>query len=86
METSFKMQSIALGIPPNIGLYSEQYTSIAEVSKVAMVAVANDPVNQGHGLFLAEAAGLVTLKAGVGAGATINNIAAIPRKLKFVEI
>lgn len=60
--------------------------SIAEVPKGAMVAVANDPVNQGRGLLLAEAAVLITLKAGVSAGTTIDNIAANPRKLKFLEI
>lgn len=85
-ETGFKLRSVGLGILPNIGLYSEKYSSVGALPERARVAVANDPVNQGRGLALAEAAGLVTLKAGVGARATLDDIAANPKRLTFVEI
>ena len=50
------------------------------------VAVASDPVNQGRGLLLVQNAGLIKLKDGVGARATLDDIADNPKKLKFVEI
>lgn len=85
-ETGFKLQSVGLGILPNIGLYSERHTGLAALPERATVAVANDPVNQGRGLALAEAAGLIRLKAGAGAKATLDDIVANPKALKFVEI
>ncbi|WP_375456349.1 MetQ/NlpA family ABC transporter substrate-binding protein [uncultured Methylobacterium sp.] len=85
-ETGFKLQSVGLGILPNIGLYSERHPSVGSLPEGAKVALANDPVNQGRGLALAEAAGLIRLKAGVGAKATLDDIVANPRKLTFVEI
>ena len=85
-QNGFKLKSVGLGLLPNIGLYSEKYTRFADLPEGARVAVANDPVNQGRGLALLAAAGLVTLKEGVGAKATLDDIAANPRKLKLVEI
>lgn len=85
-QNGFKLKSVGLGLLPNIGLYSEKYTRFADLPEGARVAVANDPVNQGRGLALLAAAGLVTLKEGVGAKATLDDITANPRKLKLVEI
>lgn len=85
-ETGFTLRSVGLGILPNIGLYSERYTGLAALPERATVAVANDPVNQGRGLALAEAAGLIKLRDGVGAKATLDDIVANPKTLKFVEI
>lgn len=85
-ETGFKLKSIGLGVLPSIGLYSERHASLGTLPEGAAVAVANDPVNQGRGLALLEAAGLIRLKDGAGATATLDAIAANPRKLRFVEI
>ncbi len=85
-QNGFKLKSVGLGLLPNIGLYSERYTRLTDLPAGAKVAVANDPVNQGRGLALLAAGGLVTLREGVGAKATLDDIAANPRKLKFVEI
>lgn len=85
-QNGFTLKSVGLGLLPNIGLYSEKVSRIADVPEGAKVAVANDPVNQGRGLALLAAAGLITLKDGVGARATLDDITANPRKLKFVEI
>ncbi len=85
-QNGFKLRSVGLGLLPNIGLYSERYARLADLPVGARVAVANDPVNQGRGLALLAAGGLITLKDGVGARATLDEIAANPRKLTFVEI
>jgi len=85
-QNGFKLRSVGLGLLPNIGLYSERYARLADLPVGARVAVANDPVNQGRGLALLAAAGLITLKDGAGAKATLDDIAANPRKLAFVEI
>ncbi|MCJ2142641.1 MetQ/NlpA family ABC transporter substrate-binding protein [Methylobacterium sp. E-066] len=85
-ETGFPLKSVALGILPNIGLYSEKHTSLTALPDGAKVAVANDPVNQGRGLALLETAGLIKLKAGIGAKATLDDLVANPKKLTFVEI
>ncbi|WP_334173964.1 MetQ/NlpA family ABC transporter substrate-binding protein [Pseudoxanthobacter sp.] len=85
-ETGFSLKSVGIGILPNIGLYSEKYTALADIPDGATVAVASDPVNQGRGLALVEAAGLIRLKPGIGAKATLDDIAENPRHLRFVEI
>lgn len=85
-QNGFKLKSVGLGILPNIGLYSERHARLTDLPQGATVAVANDPVNQGRGLTLLAAAGLVSLKDGTGAKATLDDIAANPRKLRFVEI
>lgn len=85
-ETGFGLVSVGLGILPNIGLYSEKYTSIADLPEGARVAVANDPVNQGRGLALLQSAGLIGLRDGVGARGTVDDIIANPKKVQIVEI
>ncbi|PRY39763.1 MetQ/NlpA family ABC transporter substrate-binding protein [Umezawaea tangerina] len=47
-----------------LGLYSKKYPSAAEVPAGATVAVPNDASNQGRGLLVLQAAGLVKLKSG----------------------
>ncbi|GLK65028.1 MetQ/NlpA family ABC transporter substrate-binding protein [Paracoccus kondratievae] len=85
-ETGYELKSVALGILPNIGLYSEKHVSLEALPDGARVAVANDPVNQGRGLVLLQAAGLIALRPDVGWKATLDDITANPRNLQFVEI
>ncbi|MBE7244971.1 MAG: MetQ/NlpA family ABC transporter substrate-binding protein [Actinomycetospora chiangmaiensis] len=85
-ETGFPLRSVGLGLLPRIGLYSETHASLSALPDGARVAVANDPVNQGRGLLLLQSAGLITLKDGVGAKATLDDVAANPKRLRFVEI
>jgi len=85
-ERGYKVESVGVGLLPLTGLYSKKYKSPAEIPNGAVVGVANDPVNQARGLALLQAVGLIQLKPGVGAKATVNDVAANPRKLKIVEI
>lgn len=85
-ETGFDLKSVALGILPNIGLYSEKFDRLDTIPEGARVAVASDPVNQGRGLLLLETAGLIGLKPGVGWKGTLDDIVDNPKTLKIVEV
>ncbi|VFR33742.1 Methionine ABC transporter substrate-binding protein [plant metagenome] len=85
-ERGYPLVSVALGLLPNIGLYSTKVDALAQLRDGARVAVANDPVNQGRGLLLLDKAGLITLRQGVGHRGGLDDIVGNPRKLSFVEI
>ncbi|MFT3690907.1 MetQ/NlpA family ABC transporter substrate-binding protein [Paenirhodobacter sp.] len=85
-EGGFGLVSAGIGLLPNIGLYSEKYSTIDELPDGARVAVANDPVNQGRGLALLQSAGLITLRAGVGANGTLDDITENPKHVQIIEI
>ena len=82
----YKIQSVGFGLLPNIGLYSKKFTSLKDIPEGSSVGVANDPVNQARGLQLLQSAGLIKLKDGVGAKASVNDVTGNPRKLKLVEV
>ena len=85
-ERGYKFRAVALGVLPNIGLYSTRVKRFDDLKEGARVGVANDPVNQGRGLLLLQKAGLIKLRDGVGAKGSVNDIVANPKKLKFAEI
>ncbi|MTH78513.1 MetQ/NlpA family ABC transporter substrate-binding protein [Paracoccus aestuariivivens] len=85
-ETGYDLRDVALGILPNIGLYSERFQSLDDIPKGARVAVASDPVNQGRGLSLLQAAGLIGLDPNAGWKAGLDDVTDNPRDLEFVEI
>ncbi len=85
-ERGYDLKFIGLGLLQNIGLYSNKHQSLAQVPDGATVSLPNDPVNQGRGLLLLQKAGLLTLRHGLDTGATINDVAGNPKKLKLVEI
>ncbi len=85
-ERGYKFRSVAVGVLPNIGLYSSRIKRFDELKEGARVGVANDPVNQGRGLLLLQKAGLIKLRDGVGAKGSVNDIVANPKKLKLIEV
>lgn len=85
-EGGYKIESVAYGLLPNIGLYSKKYDTLAAIPDGSKVGVANDPVNQARGLLLLQAAGLIQLKDGVGAKASVNDVVHNPKKLQLVEV
>lgn len=50
------------------------------------MTIPNDPANGGRALLLLQSAGLIKLKDGVGATATVLDIAENPRRLRFTEV
>lgn len=69
-----------------IGLYSRRVKSLREVRSGATIALPNDPSNSGRALKLLERAGLIRLKPGVGVQATVRDITANIKRLRFREL
>lgn len=68
------------------GLYSSRHKSAKDLPDGASIAIPNDPSNGARALFLIQQAGLIKLRDGADAAATIKDIADNPKKLKFREI
>lgn len=69
-----------------IAAYSKKVSRLSDLKKGAVVAIPNDPTNEGRALLLLQAAGLITLNKDAGITATVIDIAKNPKKLKFREI
>ncbi|HET9904632.1 MAG TPA: MetQ/NlpA family ABC transporter substrate-binding protein [Xanthobacteraceae bacterium] len=82
----YKLVPIAVTYVMPVGLFSKKVKSFDAVPAGATVAIANDPVNAARGLRLFAKAGLITLKPDVGDEATVLDITANPKRLKFLEL
>jgi D-methionine transport system substrate-binding protein len=82
----FRIESVAVGLLPNIGLYSKKIPSLAALQPGARIGIANDPVNQGRGLLLLQAAGLIQLRAGVGSRGSVDDVVGNPSGFRLLEI
>lgn len=69
-----------------LGIYSKKITSLREITDHAVVAIPNDATNAGRALHLLASNELLSLKEGVGYGATVNDIITNPRNLKIIEL
>ncbi|MBP5401687.1 MAG: MetQ/NlpA family ABC transporter substrate-binding protein [Treponema sp.] len=69
-----------------IALYSKKVTKLADLKKGAVIAIPNDPTNEGRALLLLQEAGLITLNPKAGIEATPLDIVKNPKGLKFKEI
>ena len=69
-----------------IALYSKKYSSLSDIPNGAVVAIPNDPTNEGRALLLLQSAGLIKLKDNAGLEAIPLDIVENPKNLKFSEI
>ena len=69
-----------------IALYSSKYSSLSDIPNGAVVAIPNDPTNEGRALLLLQSAGLIKLKDNAGLEAIPLDIVENPKNLKFSEI
>ena len=67
-------------------LYSRKIKKLDDLKKKALIAIPNDPTNEGRALLLLQEAGLIELKKDAGITATPLDIKKNPKKLKFKEI
>lgn len=67
-----------------MGVYSKKITSLDSLKEGAVVAVPNDPTNEGRALLLLEHEGLITLK-NLRSDSTVIDIVKNPKKLQFIE-
>ncbi|MCI8631255.1 MAG: ABC transporter substrate-binding protein [Firmicutes bacterium] len=68
------------------GIYAGKTATLEELQDGAKVAVPNDATNEARALLLLEQEGLITLKEGVGIGATALDIVDNPKNLEIVEL
>ena len=68
------------------GAYSRKYTSIDQLPDGADVVIPNDPSNNSRALLLLARHGLITLKHPDDRLATLKDVVANPKKLKFREL
>ena len=69
-----------------LGIYSKKITSLSAVPDGGTVGLSNDPANQGRGLRLLQAQGLLGLRDTGGADPTLLDVADNPHNLKLQEI
>ena len=68
------------------GAYSTKHKKLAELPQGATVAIPNDPTNGGRALMLLDKAGVIKLKNPNNVLATVKDVSANPKKLKFKEL
>ncbi|ANN78198.1 MetQ/NlpA family ABC transporter substrate-binding protein [Bordetella flabilis] len=77
---------IAYGYSTTIGLFSKKLKRGDAIPPGAAIGIPADPVNTGRALLLLQSMGLIELKDGVAERATLLDVRANPRDLKFVAI
>jgi D-methionine transport system substrate-binding protein len=82
----YKLVPIGATTVMPMALFSHKVKSLDQVAPGATVAIANDPVNGARGLQLFEKGGLITLKPEVGDDATVDDIIANPKHLRFLQL
>ncbi len=68
------------------GFYSKKVKHLTDLKENAIVAIPNDPSNEGRALLLLQKAKLINLRSGVGLLPTPKDITQNKRHLKFVEL
>lgn len=87
-EFHYPIESIGkIEIEP-MGLYSKKIKSLSELKEGAVIAIPNDPSNEGRALLLLQSQHLIELDSSViqTSKATILDIKKNPKHLKFIEI
>ena len=69
-----------------MGVYSRKIKNLDELADGANISIPNDPTNGGRALLLLSKAGLITLKEGVGAEATVQDIVENPKNIVLQEV
>lgn len=69
-----------------MGLFSQNISSLDELTDGATVAVPNDATNEARALLLLEQEGLIEVNDDAGVNATINDITSNPKNLNFEEL
>ncbi|GAB4391391.1 MAG: MetQ/NlpA family ABC transporter substrate-binding protein [Gammaproteobacteria bacterium] len=69
-----------------MGVYSRQYSSLAQIPNGSVIAIPNDPSNEARALLLLQKAGLITLHPGVSVSATPLDVDENPHQLVFKEL
>jgi D-methionine transport system substrate-binding protein len=82
----YKISALAKTFVYPLGFYSTTLTTIKQLPTGALVAIPNDPSNEGRALALLQKNGLITLNASAGLFATPKDILTNPEHLQFKEL
>jgi D-methionine transport system substrate-binding protein len=85
-DRGYRLVPVARAVNQQMGVYSRKLKSLADLQPGARVGIPNDPTNGSRALMVLAARQLIELKPGAGARASVLDIAANPRKLRFVEL
>jgi D-methionine transport system substrate-binding protein len=69
-----------------LGLYSKKYKKVSDFPSGSIIAIPNDPTNEGRALLFLQSKGIIKLKPDAGLQATIRDIVENPKKFVFKEI
>jgi D-methionine transport system substrate-binding protein len=91
LNVAIKNRNYKLSIVGNtfiypMGIYSAKIKKLADLKDGAVIAIPNDPSNQGRALLLLSHNQLITLKPGVGETPTPQDIVDNPKKLKITPM
>lgn len=85
-DRNYQLVAIGKTFVYPMGIYSAKVESLQDVPVGALVALPNDPSNEGRALILLEKAKLIKMKDGVGIYAMPEDIKENPKQLKFKEL
>lgn len=85
-QNNAHLTDIGNAILMRMGIYSNKIKNISDLPENAVVAIPNDPTNEGRGLQLLQQAGLIRLKDGVGNKATPADVTDNPKHIEFREL
>lgn len=69
-----------------MAIYSHRIKSLSQLRNGAIVAIQNDPIDQGRALLLLQQANLIRLKSTANSAPTLNDIISNPKHLRFHEV
>lgn len=85
-DRGYKLVPVAKAVNQQMGVYSKKVKNLADLKSGARVGIPNDPTNGSRALMVLAKQGLITLNANAGARASVLDITANPKKLKFIEL
>lgn len=85
-DRHYKLVAVGKTFVYPMGIYSQKIKNITDLAPNAIIAIPNDPSNEGRALILLQKAGLIHLKETAGLYATPIDIQSNPKKLQFKEL
>jgi len=85
-DRHYKIETIGKTFIYPMGIYSKKIKKLEDLRDNAIVALPNDPSNEGRALLLLQKANLIELPANKGLFATPHDIQKNPKHLKFKEL
>ncbi|WP_102028356.1 MetQ/NlpA family ABC transporter substrate-binding protein [Salirhabdus sp. Marseille-P4669] len=85
-DRNLELVDVANTVNFPMGIYSEAIQDVSELKEGDKVGLPNDPTNGARALMLFEQAGIITLKEGVGANASVKDIDENKLNLEFIEL